>query len=43
MWGSQRFWGFGEQVTALYTSTRQYYMLDDLSEATQAAKKVRCW
>jgi hypothetical protein len=29
------------QVTALYSSTRQYYMLDDLSEAMAAAKKAR--
>lgn len=29
-----------EKVTALYTSTRQYYMLDDLVEASAAAKKV---
>ena len=35
----RRFWA-RLQVTALYSSTRQYYMLDDLSEAMAAAKKV---
>jgi hypothetical protein len=33
-------WNSLEKVTALYTSTRQYYMLDDLIEASAAAKKV---
>ena len=35
-------WAALERVTALYTSTRQYYMLDDLVEASAAAKKVCC-
>lgn len=40
-----------EKVTAMYTSTRQYYMLDDLAETSTQAKRVRagllrctlCW
>ena len=31
-----------EKVTAMYTSTRQYYMLDDLAETSTQAKRVRC-
>ena len=30
-----------EKVTAMYTSTRQYYMLDDLAETSTQAKRVR--
>lgn len=30
-----------ERMTQAYTNSRQYYMLDDLVEATGAAKKVR--
>lgn len=33
-------WVALERVTALYTSTRQYYMLDDLIDASAAAKRV---
>ena len=29
-----------EKVTAMYTSTRQYYMLDDLAETSTQAKRV---
>ena len=28
-----------EKVTAMYTSTRQYYMLDDLAETSTQAKR----
>ena len=28
-------------MTAVYTSTRQYYMLDDLAETSTQAKRVR--
>ena len=31
-----------DKVTAMYTSTRQYYMLDDLAETSTQAKRVRC-
>lgn len=34
-------WMALERVSALYTSTRQYYMLDDLIDASAAAKRVR--
>ena len=30
-----------DKVTAMYTSTRQYYMLDDLAETSTQAKRVR--
>ncbi|BDA45804.1 hypothetical protein COCOBI_07-5910 [Coccomyxa sp. Obi] len=33
-------WMALERVSALYTSTRQYYMLDDLIEASAAAKRA---
>ncbi len=33
-------WVALERVTALYTSTRQYYMLDDLIDASAAAKRA---
>ena len=33
-------WSALERMTQAYTNTRQYYMLDDLVEATSAAKKV---
>ena len=34
-------WSALERMTQAYTNSRQYYMLDDLVEATGAAKKVR--
>lgn len=33
-------WSALERMTQAYTNSRQYYMLDDLVEATSAAKKV---
>ena len=33
-------WSALERMTQAYTNSRQYYMLDDLVEATGAAKKV---